>query len=263
MRSGGESVSQIDIELTGYLDGELAPEARRALEQRLAADATLRARLEALEAARPAADAFALLLAAAPTDRLAASLRTATAVAPPPARRWGRFAAAAAVLLVVGAAVGFAVARFAVPAEVEVAAEPPGWRAVVADYLDLYTDETLAAIPDDPALRSAELANAGAKLALDLTPEKVALPDMTLKRTQLLDFRGLPLAQIAYRSAADGPVALCIIANGKPDIPRTFEQRHGWNIEFWNADGIGYMVIGKVPPETIQALAATLESRAL
>jgi hypothetical protein len=86
---------------------------------------------------------------------------------------------------------------------------------------------------------------------------------MTLKRAQLLEFRGLPLAQIAYRSISDGPVAFCIIANGKPDIPRTFEARHGWNIEFWNTDGIGYMVIGKVPPETLEALAATLESREL
>jgi anti-sigma factor RsiW len=167
MSSSGESVSQIDIELTGYLDGELAPDAHQALEQRLAADDALRARLKVLAAAQPPAEAFDLLIAAAPTDRLAATLRTAMAVAAPADRRWNRLAAAAAVVfLIVGATAGFAIARFALPSEVQVVSEPPNWRAVVAEYFDLYTDETLAAIPDDPALRGAELANAGAKLSI-------------------------------------------------------------------------------------------------
>ena len=83
---------------------------------------------------------------------------------------------------------------------------------------------------------------------------------MALKRTELLDFRGMPLAQVAYLSPSDGPVAFCIIANGKPDTPLTLEKQGDWNVGFWNAGGVGYMVIGKIAPATLEALAKGLES---
>ncbi len=263
MNNSAESIPPADIELTGYLDGELTADERRALEERLAADGALRARRDSLARAKPPAEPFDLLLGAAPEDRLAAILAAATTPRPAASpRRWRLAALAAACLLVVaGAAVGFGVARFAVPGT-QVAEEPANWRAVVAEYLSLYTDETLAAIPDDPALRSTELANVGTHLSLELTPENVALPGMTLKLAQLLEFRGMPLAQIAYRSP-DGPVAFCVIANGKGDAPVAVEQRDDWNIAFWNAGGRGYMVIGKQAPETLQRLASDLVTREL
>jgi anti-sigma factor RsiW len=264
MNGNDESVTQMDIELTGYLDGELTGEERRALEARLAADASLRARRDLLAGARPSPEAFDLLLADAPEDRLNAILDSTRPARPAVAWQRRRFAAIAAALLliVIGGAIGFGVSHLIKPGNVEIA-EPANWRAVVAEYLALYTDDTLAAIPDDPALRTTELANVGAKLSLHLTPEDVALPGMTLKIAQLLEFRGMPLAQIAYRSESDGPAAFCIIANGKPDRPVTLEQRDGWNIAFWNADGLGYMVIGRGAPETVETLATTLRTRDL
>ncbi len=264
MNGNGESVSETDIELTGYLDGALSAEERQAVEARLAADSSLRARLDLLAGARPSAEAFDLLLADAPGERLNAILDLAQPAPAPVAWRWSRLVAVAAalILVVIGAAIGFGVSHLMNPGTVEVA-EPANWRAVVAEYLALYTDETLAAIPDDPALRTTELANVGAKLSLHLTPEDVALPGMTLKMAQLLEFRGMPLAQIAYRSGSGGPAAFCIIANGKPDIPVTLEQRDGWNIAFWNADGLGYMVIGRLAPDTLESLATTLRTRDL
>src|SRR5207248_10153719 len=39
-----------------------------------------------------------------------------------------------------------------------------GWRAVVAEYLTLYTTDTLANIPDDAAVRARELEAVGNKL---------------------------------------------------------------------------------------------------
>lgn len=255
---------QFDIELTGYLDAELSDTERQALEARLDGDPDLRARLDLLAAARPTTEAFDILLNAAPRERLAAILDTAvTQSSRAPAR--GRFipaAVAALILLAVGVAVGFGLARFALPGTTEIAHQPPGWRAAVADYMALYTDESLDAMPDDPAQRQMELANVGAKLDLDLTPANVELPDLTLKRASLLEFRNLPLAQITYRSQS-GPVALCIIANGKPDAPLALEERDGWGVAFWTVGGLGYMVIGKVPAEELRTLAETVESRDL
>ena len=264
MNGDGESVSQVDIELTGYLDGELTAEERRVLEERLAADASLRARRDLLAGARPSAEAFDLLLAAAPEERLNSILESTRPAHAPVAWWRSRLVAVAAALflVVIGGAIGFGVSHLVSPGTVEVA-EQANWRAVVAEYLALYTDETLAAIPDDPALRTTELANVGAKLSLHLTPEDVALPGMTLKMAQLLDFRGMSLGQIAYRSTSGGPVAFCIIANGKPDTPVKLEQRDDWNIAFWNAGGLGYMVIGRIAPDTLESLATTLKTRDL
>ncbi|MCR4283658.1 MAG: anti-sigma factor, partial [Bauldia sp.] len=140
-------------------------------------------------------------------------------------------------------------------------AEPPGWRQVVAEYQTLTTAETLAAIPDDPVTVSLELAVLGDKFGLDLAPDKLVLPDIALKRAQMFEFRGRPLIQLAYLSPADGPIAFCIIANGRADADLAFEQREGSNIVFWTKDGRGYMLIGKASREVLQAYAEDLAAR--
>src|SRR5450631_599078 len=66
-----------DALLTGLVDGELDAERKAALLARLALEAPLRARLEAIEAgSRPFAAAFAALLDDAPLARMKASLAT-------------------------------------------------------------------------------------------------------------------------------------------------------------------------------------------
>ncbi len=83
---------------------------------------------------------------------------------------------------------------------------------------------TLANIPDDAAVRTRELEAVGSKLALDLSFEKVALPNSTSSALSYSS-RRQPLAQIAYLSPRDGPVAFCIIADGATDEAIRFEQR--------------------------------------
>jgi len=258
----------IDSDLVAYLDGELELAKRSALEARLAADAALRARLERLRGgARPFAGAFDILLRNAPEDRLAAILARAEAGAAIGVWRTRRrlaLVAAAVFLFLFGAAAGYLLPRATESPGEEVVAEvkpPDGWRQVVAEYLTLYTNETLANIPDDPALRAHELSTVGARLSLDLDLDKVALPDLRLKRAQIFELDGRPLAQIAYLSEHHGPIAFCIIADSETDEPRSFEERLGSNIVYWSKDGRGYMLIGKAPREALEAFATTLEQR--
>jgi anti-sigma factor RsiW len=257
----------IDSALVAWLDKELAPAARDALAVRLAEDSALRARLEQLRAgARPFAAAFEVLLQDAPEARLAAALERSLRSTNSRHMRWRRLslAAAAVLLFVLGGAAGHFL-----PAVIEggdeVAADgaaPEGWRQVVAEYLTLYTRETLAGIPDDPGLRAQELSLVGARLALDLDPGRIALPDLRLKRAQLFEVDGRPLAQIAYLSERDGPIAFCIIGDGADGTqPRRFEQRLGSNIVYWAKGGRGYMLIGKAPRQELEAFAATLAQR--
>jgi hypothetical protein len=107
---------------------------------------------------------------------------------------------------------------------------PHGWREEMADFLNLYTRDSLANLPEDRSLHETELKSVGRKVGLDLSVEKVALDRLVLKRSQLLNFDGRPLAQIAYLAPSGVPVAFFIFANGEGDHELGFEERHGENI---------------------------------
>jgi anti-sigma factor RsiW len=252
-----------DSILTAYVDGELAAAERAALEKRLLTEPALKMRLDELgRGERAFGPAFDALLAAAPEEKLAAMLADLAAKHAHDGRRsagsrWG-WAMAIAAALVIFAAGGLA--GYMLPILTH-KPELPGWRQVVAEYQGLTTSETLAAIPESAAMVSEELTAIGGKLTLDLAPDKLALPNAALKRAQLFEFRGRPLVQIAYLTADNGPLAFCIIANGRPDTSVAFEMREGFNIVFWTNKGHGYMLIGKAPREALEAYAGDLAAR--
>jgi anti-sigma factor RsiW len=250
-----------DEMLTAYLDGELDGGDRAAVEARLAADDGLRARLETLRTGRPPAEPFDLILDMAPIDRLEKMLEAADTARTP--RNWSSFGglralAAAIVLLALGGAVGFFVAKSVAPTEI---AEMPNWRAVVADYVALYTPDTFALAPADPEAYAPRLKLVGDGLGIALAPDTVTLPGLDLKGAILFEYDGKPLGQISYLSTEYGPVAFCIIKNGREDSPPAFEERRGKNVVFWNSGGRGYLVIGAVPREQLETLAGTLAGK--
>ena len=250
--------------LTAYLDGELAVEERVALEKRFLGEPALKVRLDRLvRGGRAFGAAYEVLLAAAPDDRLQAMLshvvasRTRATVVWPRAR-WNSLAAlAAAVVIFVLGGVG---GHF-LPSTLHQPDEAPGWRQVVAEYQGLTTAETLAAIPDNPDGISQELKLIGGKLALDLSPGKLVLPDAALKRADLFQFRGKPLVQLAYLTPESGPIAFCIIPDVGPDADRAFEERLGFNVVYWTDDGHSYMLIGKAPRAALETYAADLQTQ--
>jgi anti-sigma factor RsiW len=253
-----------DALLTAYLDGELDAAGRATLEKRLLAEPPLKVRLDQLaRGGRPFGPAYDALLAAAPEARMQAMLADLVAKhGRSDARRhasWRspRAIAAALAIFIAGGVAGYA----GLPLLIHSAPPQPGWRQVVAEYQGLTTAETLAAVPDDDTTMQQQLSAIAAKLAVELTPDKLALPDATLKRVQLYEFRGRPLVQLAYLAGDSGPMALCIIANGRPDEPLAFEMREGFNIVFWTEGGRGYMLIGKQPRNTLEAYAGDLEPR--
>jgi anti-sigma factor RsiW len=250
----------LDEEITAYLDGELDDARRSTLEARLTADSAARVRLDTLSAGRPPSEPFDLLLGMAPIGRLEAMLDAADKPAP---QTWGSFGglralAAAVVLLILGGAIGFGLSRGLEPTHV---AEAPSWRAVVADYVALYTADTFALAPADPEAYAPRLKVVGDGLGLALAPDMVALPGLDLKGAILFHYDGKPLGQVSYLSTQYGPVAFCIIKNGRDDTPLAFEERRGMNVAFWNDGGRGYLIIGAMPREDLAPLAETLASR--
>jgi anti-sigma factor RsiW len=252
-----------DETLVAYIDGELDAGERAALERRLAGEPDLAARLAELRrGGRDFSAAYDLLLAAAPTPRLSAMLKAAGGSARRP-RAMARTVAAIAAAVVVfaaGIAAGVFAPRVLAP---QVAVEPqqPNWRQVVAEYISLTTADTLAAIPVDQMALDKQVSALSSRISLDISADKLALPHVYLKRAEAFEFRGRPLVQFAYLSPEAGPIAFCIIVNGRPDAAPAFEQREGSNIVFWSKDGRGYMLIGKAPREALEAYAGDLTAR--
>lgn len=259
-----------DALLVAFIDKELEESARSALEARLAADADLRARLGLLrDGGRPFAPAFQALLDAAPVERLKASLAAIEAddSADKPfrqpltiyARRFG--VAAAVILFCAGIVVGrvWPTGPAHSPQTAGLASDhDEDWRQAVAEYMNLYTADTFSTTAGSV---DAGLSIIGAKVGLNLTPERVALEKLQFKGAQILDFHGDPLGQIGYVDRVTGPVLFCIIRNSEPDVGMKAERRGGFAVASWARAGRGYMLIGRLPVDQMAELADSLERR--
>ncbi|WP_283195355.1 anti-sigma factor [Rhizobium sp. AN80A] len=244
-----------DEELTAYLDGELPPTEAARLEALLETDAELAARLEFLSrASLPFAQAFDPLLSQAPKTELEAILSrlSATPVATPaPSRR--RFIGALAACLVAGVIADRAF--IGVSRQLAATDENSEWRATVAEYIALYTPETLAGPVPSLASQQAQLAAVEARLGLSLSPEAVALSGIDFKRAMLLQYDDKPLAQLAYLDPETGPLALCIVRSDDGARPPNVEARKGMNVIYWSDKTHAFMLIGHASLERMKVLA--------
>ena len=267
-----------DDRLVAYIDGELSPDERATVAHAMEENPQLRERLEFLDAGgRPFAQAFDLLLDAAPDARLQAMfaglidgaqtrpvLEEEENVVPlrRPATRPGmqpiwRIAAAASVVLTVfgGGVITGAIMRREPAQPIVEDQATRNWMEAVAQYVSLFSEQTLAGMPADAASREAGLRRVSTALGINLSPEKLALPSLAFRGTQLLQLEGKPLAQIAFLSDTGKPVAICIIKTSRPPEAPAPERKQGLNIIHWIANGYGFMVIGDMPQDALQRIS--------
>ena len=265
-----------DADLVAFLDGELAPAQAQWVESWLARDTELRRRRDVLLQNRGAIiDAFTTLLAQAPEAKLERMLQglPGYGVERPAANYRTRFfrlrsrprlalLAAGIALFAAGVLVDRFLPDWREAAGIEVASDSEDeWRQAVAQYMSLYTPETIVGISDDPSHMERELAVVGAKIGVHLPPSQVSLPGVALKRAQILQYDGKPLGQVAYLDPRDGVMALCIYADSHEDIAPTTEQRVGLNIVHWAAHGRAFMLVGRKAMPELRDLASLLSQR--
>jgi len=285
---GQNNTNVSDDRLVAYIDGELSSDERAAVAHALEQNPQLRERLDVLESGgRPFAEAFDLLLEAAPDARLQAmfaGLIDSPAERPAqeqednvrPFRRsrapaggtqpiWKIAMAASLVLTVFGGGVitGALVSREPASQRVDTSLDPAtrNWMEAVAQYVSLFTEQTLAGMPADAPSRDAGLRRVSTALGINLSHEKLALPSLAFRGTQLLQLDGKPLAQIAFMSDSGKPVAICIIKTPRaPEAPAA-DRKQGLNIVHWIANGYGFMVIGDVPADALQRMSQEAKAR--
>jgi anti-sigma factor RsiW len=251
-----------DEMLVAFIDGELDAEQSAEMEALIDADRETAERFEFLSRSDLDYDeAFAPLLAAAPDAKLVAMLASIPATrrkaAIPGIDRRGFLGAAAACLIA-----GIAVDRGIIEVGHRLSKPDEGaeWRAVVAQYLELYTPDTLSAPAGDRAVQTAQLEQVGAKLGIALTPENVALPGAGFRRAQILEYDGKPLAQIAYLDPEDGPMALCIVPSDTGVAEPDMERRRGMNVVYWANGTHAFMLIGHATADRLRAMADSVRT---
>ncbi|MBB4505792.1 anti-sigma factor [Rhizobium johnstonii] len=255
-----------DEDLTAFIDGELTAEEAARIEAIVNEDESTVERLEFLARANlPFKQAFAPLLAEAPREKLEAMLaaipaqQSAKSGLTPAFASRRRFLGALAASLVAGIAIDRAV--IGIGARFSAKDENSEWRAVVADYISLYTAETLAGPVPGREDQAAQLASLDEKLGLSLSPEAVSLPGIDFKRALLLQYDGKALAQIAYLDPETGPMALCIVKSDKGPKAPDLENRKGMNVVYWSNATHAFMLIGRIPVDRVQELAENARSR--
>ncbi|PDT18312.1 Fis family transcriptional regulator [Rhizobium sp. J15] len=255
-----------DEDLTAFIDGELTAEEAARIETMVNEDKSVAERLEFLSrASLPFEQAFAPLLAEAPRQRLEVmlaaipprdSLKPASA---PSILTRRRFLGALAASLVAGIAIDRAV--IGIGRSFSAKDENSEWRAVVAEYISLYTPETLAGPVPAREEQAAQLGPLDEKLDLSLSPEAVALPGIDFKRALLLQYDAKPLAQIAYLDPETGPMALCIVRSDAGPKAPDLESRKGMNVVYWSNATHAFMLIGHAAADRMAAMADEVRGR--
>lgn len=121
------------------------------------------------------------------------------------------------------------------------------WVQAVTSYQALYTRDTVASLPYDATMVDATVQHIRQEDGIDLK----GVPDLrsaglTFKRVQRLNFNGKPLVQLVYLPANGAPVALCVIADAKPDELVAMQQDKSLDVVTWRRDKLAYALVGHV-----------------
>lgn len=234
-----------DEVLVAYLDNQLSLAERERFAERLQHDEILSERLTQLSySSLPFHDAFEPMLAEAPLADLQARLNAIPDPAQPVGVNRRQLLAAGISFLAVGVLFG----RYALPPATS--EKDNNWRNLVAQYMSLYSAETLADISEPPARQQAELQRVKNNVGIALTPAQLALPGAELKNARILSYDDYRIAQITYLDPKYGPLALCITRASQPGkTAQEREVRRGMNVVYWRSNGYNFMLIGHNPTQ--------------
>lgn len=243
-----------DEQIVAFLDGEADEKLSADIAAAIAADPAMAGRIQDLDLdADRFRQGFDALLDTAP-DIAMPEVVTATPPVTSAGSGWGNWRAAAAALILFGAGMGLGWSLSGDD-------DPVDWHQAVADYQVLYSNATLTNLPMEDAQRQLSLERTGRALGVDLTMDQVTAPGLTFQRAQILSFQGRPLAQLTYLDEAGNPIAFCLTrTDGSDDTPMA-QQISGLNANVWEQDGMGFILIGPAPQETLDAAQETLAAK--
>lgn len=251
-----------DEAIVAWLDGEMNTSEAQLFEATLSQDEQLARQTEALRLnTDDLSRAFAPLLQDAPQPRLEeqlAHLLARPSAATPTVKGVSRRALIAASLsfFVIGSGLGY-LARLAKPAQ----SENEKIRDLEAQYMSLYSTETLLDADSSPSTLQHGLARVAQDIGLNTNLQQLALQGAELKMVRMLRYDSTSIAQITWMHADFGPMALCISPQSHPvSAELKSEQRHTMNLIWWHSKGYQFVLIGRTPTAQLRQHAATLQT---
>lgn len=252
-----------DTDLLAYVDGHLPQRRMAEVETAVATSPDVGDRVSAMRAsALPYATAFeAQVLPPAPPE-LGRLLDDLPSVEARPGRThassWPRLAAAFAV-----GALCCATALKLVPSSAPTLtdeAQISPWIKAVADYQQLYSRATLANVTEDSALSARVLHDLWVNDGIVMDVPDLHNAALTFKRVQRLSFHDRPVVQMVYLPEHGEPIALCATPDARPDEPPHAQQIHEMNSVAWRHELLGYVLLGKAPPQVLLDLERRIAS---
>ncbi|HDS7828833.1 TPA: hypothetical protein RSS91_003305 [Klebsiella pneumoniae] len=251
-----------DEAIVAWLDGEMHTSDAERFEVALGRDEQLAARTEMLRVGQTdIACAFASLLKEAPQSRLEAQLANvlaqpqATAAKATGVSRRALIAASLS-FLVIGSGLGY-FARYATGAP----GESEKIRDLEAQYMSLYSAETLLDADSSPSALQRGLTRTAQDIGLQVNEQQLVLSEAELKMVRMLRYDSTSIAQIAWMHADYGPMALCISPDGQPaSTELNHEQRHKINLVWWHSGRYQFVLIGRNPASQLEQNALTLQA---
>lgn len=252
-----------DEAIVAWLDGEMRADDAQAFEKELKRNPELSARTaELMKSNQPFAEAFGLMLDQAPEPRMQQRLAQLLAQTPPlPAQSTAQvsrrtFIAASLGFLLAGTALGYLVHPLAKPDE------SAAIRELEAQYMSLYSPETLADVDNSPQMLQHSLARTAREMDINLTLAQLTLPEAELKSVRMLRYDDALISQIAWNHHHYGPMALCISRDMQmPASGLMEEKRHGMNLVWWRHGGYQFVLIGRNPAAQLMKTAQTVTTR--
>ena len=253
-----------DEALVAWLDGEMDPADARKLETLLETDPGLAERInELMKSQLDFEAAFAPLLDKAPKANMQRQLNARSAAPVPESKMASRtgvsrrsLIAASLSFLVIGSGLGY----LARPVKTTLS-ESERIRDLEAQYMSLYSAETLLDADNSPAAMQHGLARTAQDIGLHLNAQQLSLPGAELKAVRMLRYDSTSIAQIAWNHLEYGPMALCISPDAHPattGLQR--EQRHDMRLVWWHHGGYQFVLIGRNPAGELFASASALKT---
>jgi len=285
-----------DLMLMAYVDGELAPEESREVEEHIRASAEAAELVALLRASRvdykqafatqnlpPVPDSLTQKIeaiaraqstkSAAPgaNDSSVPAPSTVPALAPVRSRlrsvpTW------LAAACVAGAFCGglflrpgtFAFLSPGMPSSGGAAMASSGlspWVTAAVGYQQLYTRETLAYADENPAATSKIIDDIRREDKLALRIPDLSSAGLTFKSVRRLNFNNKPLVQIVYLPETGPPIALCVMKGIKSDQAVAAQVVDTMHVVTWRQAELSYALIGKTESVDLDALGKRISNR--
>ena len=135
------------------------------------------------------------------------------------------------------------------------------WVAAAVGYQQLYTRDTLAYVEDNPQVSSKTVEDIRRDDGLALRIPDLRSAGLTFKTVQRLRFNNKPLVQIVYQPEKGPPVALCVMKDVKPDQAVAAQVVDTMHVVTWRQAELSYALIGKTEGVDLDALGKRISNR--